>query len=502
MKTTQKITHKMMKKISLLFVLLACLSCSDDFVEIAPPFTVNEETFFQTEEDFENALIGAYDILQATYINVILGEIASDNTSAGGESPTDVIGWQQVDRMIHTQINQDIRMLWNFNFAGVSRASFIIQNEDKAQFEGSTKLTAEAKFLRAYFNFELVKWFGDLPIKPEGQFELGEELTIPRSPKEQVYEYIIDDLLFAVENLETTSPAVWRVNQVVAKALLGKVYLYNEQFSEAAQMFTDVINSGAYHLYGTQAEEQFADLFEFVAENNGESVFEIQYTGVQGAGFGCLQCSEGNVAVGFSGVRGYEGPLFKSGFGFNLPTQEAYDAFGSSDLRRDVSILDIEAWASETGANFTIGNQDETTGHTGYYNRKYLPRNVDTQPDVNLTNPNNYRAIRYADVLLMAAEALVRAGLNDDLARSYVNQVRNRAGLADTEASGDQLLEVIYNERRLELIGEGHRFFDLVRTGRAAQFIQGFTPNKNEIFPIPLEELQFSQGNWEQNPGY
>ncbi len=502
MKAIQNIKYKMMKKISLLLVLLVSFGCSDDFVEIAPPFTLSSETFFQTEEDFENALVGAYDILQSTYVNVILGEIASDNTNAGGESPTDVIGWQQVDRMIHTQINQDIRTLWNFNFAGVQRAAFIIQNTDKANFDGSERLAAEARFLRAYFNFELVKWFGDLPIKPEGQFELGEELSVPRSPKAQVYEFIIDDLLFAVENLSVNSPAVGRTNQLVAKALLGKVYLYNEQFPEAADMLTEVVNSGAYHLYGTQGNENFADLFEFVAENSGESVFEVQYTGVQGAGFGCLQCSEGNVAVGFSGVRGYQGPVFESGFGFNLPTQEAYDAFSSNDLRRDLSILDIEAWAAETGAVFTIGNQDEVTGHTGYYNRKYLPRINNNLPDANLTHPNNYRAIRYADVLLMAAEALNRAGLNDDLARSYVNQVRNRAGLADTDASGAQLLEVIYRERRLELIGEGQRFFDLVRTGRAAQFIEGFTPNKNEIFPIPLEEIQFSQGNWEQNPGY
>jgi hypothetical protein len=102
----------------------------------------------------------------------------------------------------------------------------------------------------------------------------------------------------------------------------------------------------------------------------------------------------------------------------------------------------------------------------------------------------------------MAAEALVRGGGNEELARSYVNEVRNRAGLDDIESSGNALLDAIYAERRLELVGEGHRFFDLVRTGRAAQNIDGFTPNKNEVFPIPLEEIQFSQGNWEQNEGY
>lgn len=491
-----------MKKLSILLVFLVALGCSDDFVEVTPPFTVNAETFFETEEDFENALVGAYDLLQATYLNVILGEIASDNTNCGGESPNDVIGWQQVDRMIHTPINQDIRTLWNYNFAGVYRTSFILENAERANFDNSNQLLAEGRFLRAYYNFELVKWFGGIPIKPSGKFELGEELNIPRSSKEEVYEFIIDDLLFAVENLSVNSPAVGRTNQLVAKSLLGKVYLYNERFTEAAEQLNDVINAGAYHLYGTQGDENYADLFEFFAENSGESVFEVQYTGVQGAGFECLQCSEGNVAVGFSGVRGYQGPVFEGGFGFNLPTQEAYDAFTSNDLRRDVSILDIDAWAAANNASFTIGNQDPITGHTGYFNRKYLPRVNNNQPDSNLTHPNNYRAIRYADVLLMAAEALNRAGLNDDLARNYVNQIRSRAGLSETQASGNQLLEVIYNERRLELIGEGHRFFDLVRTGRAAQTIEGFTTGKNEVFPIPLEEIQFSQGLWDQNTGY
>ena len=102
----------------------------------------------------------------------------------------------------------------------------------------------------------------------------------------------------------------------------------------------------------------------------------------------------------------------------------------------------------------------------------------------------------------MAAEALVRGNIDEGGARTYLNMVRTRAGLAPTAETGSNLLETIYNERRLELVGEGHRFFDLVRTGRAAQAIDGFTTGKNELFPIPLEEIEFSQGNWSQNPGY
>ncbi len=232
------------------------------------------------------------------------------------------------------------------------------------------------------------------------------------------------------------------------------------------------------------------------------SVFEVQYTDLEGAGFGCLQCSEGNVAVGFSGVRGYEGPLFYPGFSFDIPTQDAVDEFEPGDKRKDVAILDIVSWADSTGAKYTEGNE-----HTGYFNRKYLPRkrNANAQNDLNLTNPNNYRVIRYADVLLMAAEANNRGGISDAKAQEYLSMVRARA-FADQDhnitLTGAALTDAIYHERRVELMGEGQQFFDLVRTGRAASEIEGFTAGKNEVFPIPLEEIDFSNGNWKQNPNY
>ena len=239
-------------------------------------------------------------------------------------------------------------------------------------------------------------------------------------------------------------------------------------------------------------------MFENDYENTIESVFEVQYTDLEGAGFGCLQCSEGNVAVGFNGIRGYSGPLFETGFSFNVPTQEAYDAFEDGDLRRDIAILNIDAWAEETGATFSTGNE-----HTGYFNRKYIARQGDSNiGDANLTNPNNYRAIRYADVLLMAAEALNRSGISDTRAQTYLNQVRSRAGLGDVTATGSALTDAIYHERRVELVGEGHRFFDLVRTGRAAVEINGFQSGKHELFPIPSIEIQLAGNQWDQNPGY
>lgn len=485
------------KTITSLFVILCVITnnaCSDSYLEEVDRYSIDSENYFNSEEDYYNALIGAYDLLQSTYVNVILGEIASDNTLAGGESATDVVGFQQIDDMIHTPVNSNLRDIWNWMFAGVSRTNFILEFQDKTEFEGKNVMIAEASFLRAYYYFELVKWFGPVPVK-ETRFELGEETTLPRSSVAEVYALIEKDLKFAIDNLEYTAPEVGRVTKGAAQALLGKAYLYQEKFSEAAIILDNLIQNGPYDLV-----TDYNTIFENNGENGVESVFEVQYSDAEGAGFGCLQCSEGNVAVGFNGIRNYSGPEFDSGFSFNVPTQEVVDAFEDGDLRKEVAILDINAWAAQTGATFSTGNE-----HTGYYNRKYIARKGDLNTgDQNLTNPNNYRAIRFADVLLMAAEAYNRGEISDTKAQIYLNRVRERAFGApnDVTATGVALTDAIANERRVEFVGEGHRFFDLVRTGKAAQEIDGFTAGKNEIFPIPIEEIQFSNGNWQQNPNY
>lgn len=476
---------------------LTVTSCSDDFVDRSPAYSIDSENYFNSKDDYDKALVAAYDLLQSSYVNVLLGEIASDNTLAGGESPTDVIGFQQVDDMIHTPVNSNLRDLWNWMFAGVQRANYILEFKDKTDFSGKNQVIAEARFLRAYYQFELVKWFGGIPMKGDARFKIGDEKTIKRATIQEVYAAIESDLIFASANLAAVPSQKGRATKGAALALLGKAYLYQNKFTQAASTLESVITSNTYSLV-----TDYNSIFEEAGENNAESVFEVQYTDVEGAGFGCLQCSEGNVAVGFNGIRNYSGSVFSSGFSFNVPTKEAASAFEIGDRRKDVAILDIEAWAASTSATFGKGNE-----HTGYFNRKYLPRkrSANAAGDLNLTNPNNYRAIRYADVLLMAAEANSRGGIDDTKARLYLNQVRRRA-FGDTNhdisASGAALTDFILAERRVELLGEGHRFFDLVRTGKAAGKIPGFTANKNELFPLPIEEIQFSNGNWQQNPGY
>lgn len=487
------------KGVAVVLLSSAIIACTDDFVDVEA-FDETTESFFNTEEEYQQAVIAAYDLLQASYLNVMLGEIASDNTLAGGESATDTPGIQEVDDMRHTPVNEQLRSIWGWMFSGVNRANYVLEFKDKIDFPNKNELLAEATFLRAYYYFELVKWFGDVPLAVDRRLLFGDQDIVDRTPRAEVYAQIEQDLIFAAANLPVAASETGRATWGAAQALLGKAYLYQDKFDDAANVLEELIASGSYDLL-----TDYAIMFENDNENNIESVFEVQYTDIEGAGFDCLQCSEGNVAVGFNGIRNYSGPLFESGFSFNVPTQETYDAFEAGDVRRDIAILNIEAFA-EQNADFNNGagvSYVEGFEHTGFYNRKYISRQGDLNTgDANLTNPNNYRSIRFADVLLMASEALNRGGISDDRAQTYLNRVRTRAGLEDVTNIGTELTEAIYQERRVELVGEGHRFFDLVRTGRAATEIDGFQTGKHELFPIPTIEIELAGNRWSQNPGY
>lgn len=490
---------KNLKTINILvsIAFLAMFSCADSFIDVASQ-DENSEDFFNTESDYQEALIAAYDYLQTTALNYQLAEIASDNTLAGGESATDSPGIQEIDDMIHTPENAQLRNIWTWMYTGVNRTNYIMEFQDKTDFPNKTSVLAQTRFLRAYYYFELVKWFGDVPLVIDKRIQFGDQFQLERTPKAQIYAQIEADLVYAVDNLPYIQSETGRITKGAAEALLGKAYLYQEKFPEAATVLEDLINNGPHDLLPSTTAPL---MWENNYENNIESVFEIQYSDVDGGSYDCFQCLEGNYAVGFNGVRGYVGPVFDFGYSFNVPTQNAVDAFEAGDIRLNYSILDINQWIID---NPTASyNEDAGYEQTGYFNRKYIARLGDAnRPDAALTNPNNTRAIRFADVLLMAAEALNRGSISDSRAQNYLNRVRNRATLGDVTTTGANLTNDIYIERRVELMGEGHRFFDLVRTGRAAQAIPGFQAGKNEIFPIPIQEIELSGGTWDQNPGY
>ncbi|MDO5969191.1 RagB/SusD family nutrient uptake outer membrane protein [Flavivirga aquimarina] len=487
------------KNILLLFAFIAMFSCADDFIDVASQ-DENSEDFFNSESDYQEALVAAYDYLQATAKNFQLGEIASDNSLCGGESATDTPGFQEIDDMIHTPVNAQLRDIWIWMYTGVNRANYIMEFQDKTDFSNKTSVLAQARFLRAFYYFELVKWFGDVPLAVDKRIQFGDQFDIERTPKSEVYAQIEQDLIFAAANLPYTQSVTGRITKGAAEALLGKAYLFQDKFDDAATVLESLINNGPHRLL---TSTEYPDMFERDNQNNIESVFEIQYSDVDGGSYDCFQCLEGNYAVFFNGPRGFVDSTeqFDAGYSFNVPVQETVNAFETGDLRLEYSILDIEQWI----ANNPESSYNENAGYeqTGYFNRKYMARLGDlNNADAALTNPDNTKAIRYADVLLMAAEALNRGSISDTRAQGYLNEVRNRAMLADVTTTGSNLTNDIWKERRVELVGEGHRFFDLVRTGRAAQEIDGFVAGKHELFPVPIQEIELTGGNWDQNPGY
>jgi hypothetical protein len=468
-------------------------SC-EKFLSVDPPYAQDAENFFQTPEDYERALVGAYDLLQSSFLTLWIGEIASDNAIAGGESVNDSKGLHDIDNMTHGGVNVELRNVLRWNYTGITRANYILEHKDNIDFPRKAHILAEAKFLRAYYYFELVKYFGDVPLIIDKRIGIEEARTIPRSPKAEVYAQIEADLVAAAAVLTPVAAQKGRATRGAAKALLGKVYLYQNKFTEAAAIFDEIIDSGQYSLY-----PDYSQLFSVAAENNSETIFDVEYTGLEGGSYGCLICLEGNAAVGFQGIRQYTGPVYGDGNSYNLPTPELYAAFSPIDPRRAATVLDIEAFIAAQTNPASITYAIGAGGHTGYYNNKYIKKQGEIGlPDNDLTSPVNYRVLRYADVLLMAAEAHYQLG-NPSRATALVNQIRQRAGIPGASVNS---IEKVYNERRLELSGEGLRFFDLVRTGQAAQYIPGFVVGKHEVFPIPQVEIDLAGGTWSQNPGY
>jgi len=503
-----------MKKLLNIFMcltLITIISC-DSFVEVEPSGPVAND-FFKTEKDYNEALIGAYDILQATYWNTLVSVVASDDFAAGGDPDTyDQPTLQNVNLMIHSERDENqIRDVWGLMYAGINRTNYLLENKGLLDFAGKEQILAEAYFLRAYYTFELVKFFGNVPLKTEtrdGVLRMvdervlfQEEFSIERvADISTAYSIIEEDLKEAIPNLPVSQSSPYKATKGAAQALLGKVYLYHgtydsAKFGEAATVLGDVISSKKYSL---ATGNDYEELFEIGGENGSESVFEIQYTSVEAATWECISCSQGTYFVKFNGPRDLSDSVFENGWGFCLPSVELYDLFDATDKRRNVTFFDLR----QKDAN----DYGVTRDHTGLANRKYMPRKLPARAGSDPLNyDNNYRAIRYADVLLMAAEAEAQSGGAN--AEDYLNEVRARAygdNSNDYSATEGSLLDAIYTERRKELAGEGHRFFDLVRTKKAAAAIDGFTENKNELFPIPLIELKLAEAvdRWKQNPGY
>jgi hypothetical protein len=495
-----------MKKLNILLSMmilgvLVLSSCNKSWLDVKPKGTSLEANYYKNAGEAYNGLIAAYDPLGTecgkTYSNKI-GPLnsASDDCYAGGGSSSDVPAWQVWNNYTidaATGIQADF---WSRNFTGVYRANILLSKLPDVPMDVTLKarFTAESKFLRACYYFDLVRLFRNVPliISPLSPNEI---FNVTQVAPEVVYAQIEKDLNEAIPDLPEVcdSAEQGRVTKYAAIALLGKAILFqnnDSRMGEAADLFEQVNSSPNYAL-----QADFGTIFRPDNKFNSESIFEIVHTAKAMSGWESWPNFEGNVYTQMCGPRAYTGPTYVAGYGFNPVTPELVDVM-KGDPRYKYTIVNIDSMKVAGLCNYEKGYQN-----TGYFTAKFAPlkdfySTIGGDPVLNY--PNDVIEIRLADTYLMEAEALVRGGGNVAKAQDYLDRVRARVGLSPVPAT----LDNIYKERRLELATEGHRWFDLVRTGQAAAALasKGFTPNKNEILPIPLAEL--SNTKLVQNPNY
>ena len=463
----------------------------------------NPEVFdnpVSNNEELGLILSKANDLLTSYSFFVMVAEIASDNSLKGGESETDYIVLKQIEDFQHDSNNTAVRDVWNFMYAGYNRASYAYLNGVEIP-DVNQNFIAEALFLKSFYAFTLIEWFGQFP-RVYGYDENNAPLldgSYPQQTQELLY-YIIsmlDEAIGLASAHGVSSSGRSMIDKNTMLAYKSKALFKLGDYNEAGYVIDEIINSGNYTL-----ETNYQNIFD---NKTSSSVFDIDCTDAQSASWSCILCSQGNLMAGWQGIRDYYGPDFKSGFGFNIPNQESYDCFESGDLRRDVALLNISDWISQNPtATFNEGYQ-----HTGLFNKKYLPRQGGKEyshPEIWLTYGNDLKVIRYAELLLLRAEISLEAG-NTYESLNYLNMVRNRAGLTNISSGNyNEIFNYIIKERRVEFMGEGKRFFDLVHYEIASEKLQNFVVGKNEVFPIPQSFLDLvnnpDNALVEQNSGY
>lgn len=563
---------KQLLAILTLFGSLTFTSC-EDFLTEEVRGQQNLDTYFTTADECEAYITGCYqDITCGGWWNIntvwLLSEMCSDDAWMGNttQSQSDYIS------LAHYQgngaSNGPISNFWQYRYKGILRCNVAIDRISNTELEDKelqARLVAEARFLRGYFYFELARNFGGVPLITE--FKMPEEIQgITRASLENTYKFIEEDLIAAAEVLpkrsEYADADMGRATSGAALGLLGKVYLYQEEWTEARDVLQKLIPESGYTGEDAQTTEydllpNFGDVWDKDFDNSVESLFEVQYE------------YHATLAVGgsLSTVTGARscGAALGDGWAWCQPTANLEAAYSEDDERREWTIIKTGCTEikGETEENFTkILNDNkeisvyddcvekynlpanslviDPSGHkSGRIIRKYyLPLN--DRPEVYNTDksPLNHRILRYADVLLMYAEACNE--LSDDThAQAALNRVRNRAGLSPVSVTGNELRHAIRNERRLELAFEQNRLYDIRRwkddngkpvianlmgengsfvkwntdpatrdamewdnQGEASDKGKSFREDRDLLFPIPLYEVTMSNGSIEQNPNW
>ena len=475
------------------------LGCEKDLLDQKNPNNLSTPTFYKTADQAVAAVNAVYATLQnaGLYNNqyFLLSDLTSDDMRPTPKLPA---AEREYYNFNYTASSGNHSALWSALYQGIFRANTVLERVPGVPMEDKLKnrVLGEAYFLRAYYYFTLIQNFGRVPLVT--RVLKADEASIPRASVDEVYAQVIEDLEFAEDNLprrsEYTRVDLGRATSGAAKGMLGKVYLFRERWADAAAKFQEVIDTKEYSLVA-----DFRDNASEKNENNAESLFEVQFEINLGSFWSVDQ--PGNGEMTFRAAQ-YGVPGFTP-FGNGLPSLELIRAFEKGDPRFEKTF-----YGPYTLVN---GAPLDTTGF-GYAWRKYQHDEVvagkkqeDVQSEINM------RVLRYADVLLMHAEALNESGRTAEAA-AYLNQVRRRADPTgtillprDPAAGPAQVTEWIRQERRVELAGEQIRKFDLIRWGIADQVManRGFTKDKNELFPIPQTEIDANPAlQGDQNKGF
>lgn len=498
-------------------IFFTTVSCSSDFTEVTPVGVLESTTFFNSESNTEEALIGLYDLVQFNNAQAwnsafIIKVLPGDEANAGGGNATDQKQLQEIDDYTNISIsNPSLEGVWNKEYKTIALANTIIEKVEAGSLSNKTFAIAEAKFMRAWCYFELTTMWGDVPLRLENPTTISAEaFAKPKSSRAEIYAQIEADLAVAIAGLpdKTALKYNFRVSKGTAQALLGKVLVFQGKTLAAIPYLKAVIDNPAHGLESDVSKVWLKD-----SEFGKESLFEAGYLTTKGYDTNNANLAgrnEANIFIQLMGARGdgyfnLTGTGLSNGWGFNLPTAKILNAFDASgDVKRKAATVMSEAELRAFGGSLTGSPWD----YEGGIRVKYAARASETSSTGNASRNygTNFRLFRFAEVLLLAAEAYNKEG-QDDKARIELNKIRNRAGLADVSSSltGANLFNAIVNEKFLELAFEGQRFWDLVRWGRAAAELsgKGYT-SKNNLYPIPASEIAKNKALTiaDQNPGY
>jgi starch-binding outer membrane protein, SusD/RagB family len=554
------------KTIVLVFAVSILWACSDDFLETEIQSDIVVENYYKTPGDAKMALTAAYAVLANANIGgqgprqsgqlhswclLALGDWTSDDAEVGGAFMGESPGGQALATFSHNSGDGFIEALWKEAYIGIYRANLVLKHvpgidfsdiAEPAGYDLQQRYLSEAKFIRAYFYFYLLKVYGGVPIVPEPLNP--SQYNTPRAEAGELFRQITKDLEEIIPLLPLKSEYalkdMGRITKGAAQALLAKVYLFESSYAlnlsgdsrfqgaelnwqKAYDAAQSVISSGQYNL-----NTPYSKIFLSESENGPESVFEVQFK--ESGDNTWHNENTGNTLYTITRSRDPRYPSGGQGWGYHLPTQNLIDAFETgadhggladdwTDPRLDATVVfDGEPAFWNPNLTLYVGVAPERS-YTGYLSQKFLLR-PDQVPNNFSDTPYNLRLIRYADVLLIHAEAAYHLG-NETAARNSINLVRQRARngnntiLPDVTASGPDLLKAIMHERRVELALEGHRFYDLVRWGIAGNVINEyyrdspvlqlnnpFVAGIHELFPVPLMEINNTNGLVTQNPGY